>query len=276
MTAAAGAGMEYVNRGEGRPVLLLHGAMGGWDQSDLLGRAALGESGFQRIAISRPGYLGTPLDAGRAPEEQADGYAAVLDTIGVHNVAVIAISGGGQSALQFALRHGDRCRSLVMISACSAPLEARLPFRFHLMKWMSRFPWMVERMRQKAMRDPDVASRRSIPDAGLRARTVRDPESGPLMAELQANTLQRMAERMPGTLNDIEQSRRRFQYPVERLRMALLVVHGALDEMVPVEHARSLAARVPGSELLVLENGGHSSLFTHLHEIRARVGAFLR
>ena len=92
---------------------------------------------------------------------------------------------------------------------------------------MSRFPWMVERMRQKAMRDPDAASRRSIPDAGFADAHGSDPESGPLMAALQASTLQRMAERMPGTLNDIEQSRRRFQYPVERLRMPLLVVHGA-------------------------------------------------
>lgn len=276
MTAAAGAGMEYVIHGEGRPVLLLHGAMGGWDQSDLLGRAALGDAGFQRIAVSRPGYLGTPLAAGRTPEEQADGYAALLDAIGVRYAAVIAISGGGQSALQFALRYEGRCRALVMISACSAPLETRLPFRFHLMKWMARFPWMVERMRQKAIRDPEAASRRSIPDAGLRARTLQDRESGPLIEALQAGTLERMTERMPGTLNDIEQSRRRFRYPVERMRVPLLVVHGALDEMVPVAHARSLAARVPESELLVLEDGGHSSLFTHLHEIRARVGAFLR
>lgn len=275
MTAALEVRMEYVVRGDGPAVLLLHGAMGGCDQSVLLGRAALGESGFQQIAISRPGYLGTPLTVGRTPEEQADACAAVLDAIGVRSAAVIAISGGGQCALQFALRHGERCRALVMISACSAPIEQRLPFRFHVMKWMARFPWMVERTRKKAMRDPDAASRRSIPEPELRARTIHDPEAGPLMAALQASTLERIAERMPGTINDIEQSRRAFAYPLERLRVPLLVVHGTDDEAVPAAQARALAARVCGAELLLLEGGRHVSLFTHLHEIRARVRRFL-
>jgi pimeloyl-ACP methyl ester carboxylesterase len=259
----------------GPAVMLLHGAMGGWDQGVLLGRSALGESGYQRIAISRPGYLGTPLSGGRTPQEQADAYAAVLDRIGVRSAVVIAISGGGQSALQFALWHGDRCRALVMISACSAPIEVRLPLRFYLMKAMARFPFLVENMRKKAERDPEAASRRSIPDAGLRARTIGDPEAGPLMAALQASTFSRMAERMPGTINDIAQSRRAFSYPVERLRMPLLVVHGTQDQAVRVAQARLLAAKVPGAELMVIEGGPHSSLFTHLHEIRARVGGFL-
>lgn len=267
--------LEYVIRGNGPAVLLLHGAMGGSDQGQLLGRASLASPRFQHIAVSRPGYLGTPLAVGRTPEEQADACASLLDAIGVRSAAVIAISGGGQCALQFALRHGDRCRALVMVSACSAPITRRLPFRFHLMKWMARFPPIVERLRRRAVRDPDSANRRSIPDAQLRARTVRDPEAGPLLAALRSSTLERMAERMPGTINDIEQSRRAFDYPVERLRIPLLVVHGTEDEAVPVEQARSLAARVPGAELMLVEGGRHVILFTHLSEVRARVGSFL-
>ena len=64
--------VECAVSGEGPAILLLHGAMGGCDQSLLLGRSALGNSGFRFIAVSRPGYLGTPLASGKAPEHQAD------------------------------------------------------------------------------------------------------------------------------------------------------------------------------------------------------------
>src|SRR5215472_7409005 len=108
-------GLEYLRSGEGPAVLLLHGAMGGYDQSVRLGRAAIGETGFDGIAVSRPGYLGTPLSAGRKPEEQADLCARLLDRLGIEKAAVVAVSGGGQCALQFALRHPRLCRAVVMI-----------------------------------------------------------------------------------------------------------------------------------------------------------------
>ena len=140
---------------------------------------------------------------------------------------------------------------------------------------MARIPAVSGRLRSKAARDPDSAARRSIPDPQLRARTLNDPEAGPLMTALQLSTMDRLAERLPGTENDILQSRRPFAYPLERVSAPLLVVHGTADEAVPVAQARALAARVPQAELLLLEGGRHTSLFTHLYEIRERTIPFL-
>ena len=268
-------GVEYARSGEGPAVLLLHGAMGGFDQGLLLGRAAVGSAGFESIAVSRPGYLGTPLALGKAPEEQADLCAAVLDALAIPVAAVIAISGGGQCALQFALRHPGRCRALVMISACSAPLAVRVPFRFHLIAFLARFPAVVSRMRKKAADDPEGAARRAIPDPALCAQTLNDPEVGPLLREHLASTLERMADRLPGTRNDIRQSRAPFAYPLERIQAPALVVHGAKDEAVPFANAESLAARLPRGELLAIPDGRHVSLFTHRRLIQPRVSRFL-
>lgn len=268
--------VECAVLGNGPPILLLHGAMGGYDQSFLLGRAALGGSGFKFIAASRPGYLGTPLASGKTPEQQADLCAAVLDALHVAKAPVIAISGGGQCALQFAIRHASRCRALIMISSCSAQMDVRIPFRFHLMKWMARVPGLVATMRKKAAANPAEAARRSIADPELRARTVNDPEAGRLMLELQLSTMDRMAQRIPGTENDILQSRVPFNYPLELIAMPTLVVHGTKDRAVPFAQAKALAARVPSAELLTIEGGEHVSLFTHLKEIRARVAQFLK
>lgn len=85
--------VEYGEFGEGPVVLALHGAMGGFDQSAILARTIL--SGQHRvIAVSRPGYLATPLSSGETPEAQADLLAALLDALAIERASVIAISGG--------------------------------------------------------------------------------------------------------------------------------------------------------------------------------------
>ena len=267
--------VEIAVTGEGPAVLAIHGAMGGYDQSLLLARSAVGAAPFRCIAVSRPGYLGTPLSLGKTPEEQADLCAAALEALGVRRAAVVAVSGGGQCALQFALRHADRCWGLVMVSACSAPITVRLPLQFHVMKLMARIPPLVAMLRRNAVRDPEKAARRSIPDPALRARTLNDPEAGPLMTALQLSTMDQMARRLPGTENDITQSRLPFAYPLERITTPALVIHGTADSVAPFAAAQALAARLPRAELLAIEKGEHVSLFTHLAEIRARVTQFL-
>ncbi len=271
-----GGRVEVALLGEGPPVLALHGAMGGWDQGILLARS-VGAAGFRWVAPSRPGYLGTPLSSGRTPEEQADRYAEVLDALGVEAAAVVAVSGGGPSALQLALRHPGRCRALVLVSACTVGnIDVRLPLAWYVMKLAARVPPLVAAMRRKTERDPEAAARRSIPDPALRARTVGDPESGPLMLALQLSTLDRMALRLPGTEVDIATSRSDLRTPLERISVPVLAVHGTADRGAPFAQAEAVAARVPGAELLAIEGGEHVALFTHLAEVRARVGPFLR
>lgn len=267
--------VECAISGEGPAVLLLHGAMGGYDQGVLLGRSALGGAGFQSVAVSRPGYLGTPLAGGESPESQADLCAAALEKLGIAQASVVAISGGGQCALQFAIRHRERCRALVMISACSAPLDAQLPLAWYLLKLAARIPTLAAMMSRRALKNPEQSAWRSIPDPVVRARTLNHPEAGPLMMALQQSTMDRLPQRLPGTENDIRQSRQCFDYPLEEISVPLLAVHGTADKVVPFEQTRLLAGRVPGAELFAVEGGEHVSLFTHLDEIRARVTGWL-
>lgn len=267
--------VEYAEYGEGPAVLALHGAMGGWDQALLLART-LGAGGHRFIGLSRPGYLGTALDLARSPEEQADLYAATLDALGVRDAAVMAVSGGGPSAIHFALRHPARCRGLVLVSTCGGKVETRLPLAFHVLRLAARWPWLAGAMERKAAAvAPDAAAARSIPDPSLRERTLRDPGAGPLLRELLASTSDRMARRLPGTLNDVAVTRARA-YPLERIAVPVLVVHGTRDPHVPfARHGKVLAERIPGAELVALEGGEHAAIFTHRDEARARVVQFL-
>ena len=104
--------VETARRGAGPTVLVLHGAAGGYD----MGLALRPHSrSFQTLSISRPGYLRTPLSAGRTAGEQADLTAALLDALELDQVAVMGASAGGPSAIEFALRYPQRCWALVLV-----------------------------------------------------------------------------------------------------------------------------------------------------------------
>jgi len=267
--------VEYAELGEGPAVLCLHGAMGGYDQSLLLGRT-IGDAGYRYIGVSRPGYLGTPMKSGKTAERQAELCAALLDEIGVETALLMAVSGGGPCALNFALRHGERCRGLVLVSTCGRKVDTSIPFSFKLMSKLIRIPALARGIEKKASGDPNGAASRSIPDPELRERTLSDPEAGPLFRELLASTSHRMADRMPGTLNDIAITRK-SDYALEDISAPTLIVHGTADSMVPFDvHARTLASRIPGAELLAIDGGEHVAIFTHREQVRERVGAFLR
>lgn len=267
--------VESAGYGEGPAVLCLHGAMGGWDQGLLLART-LGPPGFRYLAVSRPGYLGTALDMGRSPEQQADLHAALLDALGIRRCAVMAVSGGGPSAIQFALRHRDRCWGLVLVSTCAGKIEVPIPFAFTIVKAMARWRWFTRRKLRQLETDPDRAVRRSIPDPEVRARTLQDPEAGPLLLALQRSTFDRMALRIAGTENDIAVTRSALDWPLEQLAVPALVIHGTADRVVPfARHGLPLATRIPGAELVRAEGGDHVSIFTHHGQCKARTVQFL-
>jgi pimeloyl-ACP methyl ester carboxylesterase len=83
--------------------LLLHGAGGGYDQGLWLGKLALGD-GYKFVAVSRYGYLRTPIPPNASIQRQAAAYRDLLDGLNVQKVVVVGVSAGGPSAMQFAKR----------------------------------------------------------------------------------------------------------------------------------------------------------------------------
>ncbi len=107
--------VEYVDEGSGPAVLVLHGAPGGYDQGQLLGRSLVA-AGFRVIAPSRPGYLRTPLENGILLPEQADVMAALLEKLEVERVAILGVSVGANVALEFAAGYPGETVALALVS----------------------------------------------------------------------------------------------------------------------------------------------------------------
>lgn len=266
--------MEYLALGDGRPMLTIHGAMGGWDQSALLGLTIAPER--RQIAVSRPGYLGSSVDLGGTPEDQARACLLALDHAGVDRTVVAAVSGGGPAAIGLALDHPDRCSALILCSAASGPTRSNIPWWFrYVSRPLVRFPPFARRTRRRIERDPAAAAARSIPDPETRARTLAHPEAGRLMISLMLSAASNPARRMEATWNDIAQVAT-FAPPLERIAVPTLLIHGTADDIAPFALSKSASERIPAADLLAVEGGRHVTIFTHIDQVRARVEAFLK
>lgn len=269
--------VEHFSSGDGEALLALHGGMGGHDQSQILAQAILeNPAAYRVIAVSRPGYLGTPQTSGVTPEAQADLYAALLDARGIERAVIAAVSAGGPSAIQFALRHPERCEALILVSCCTGHLAIpeQMKKRLPVMKWFATFGWLAALMRWRVRRDPVKAATRAIADTGLRDQTLAHPVAGQLMKALQQGPFSDMGRRLPGTLNDMEQFERLGALPFDRLTVPVLGIHGTGDRIVDFEHG-DRARLAPKGQLMAIEDGEHVAIFTHLDVIQERVAAFL-
>ena len=105
--------MNYAEQGAGPPLLVVHGAGGGFDQAfDSAGALA---ANHRIIAPSRFGYLGSAVPPNASAEMQADAFVDLLDRLGIEKVSVLGISAGAMSAIEFAIRHPDRITKLALL-----------------------------------------------------------------------------------------------------------------------------------------------------------------
>jgi pimeloyl-ACP methyl ester carboxylesterase len=273
-----GGAVEAVVASDGPAFLALHGGMGGWDQSWLLAAALLGDdlTAHRVVAVSRPGYLGTPLALGPSPDAAADQLAAVLDALGIDRTVVAAVSAGGPTALTFAARHPDRVRALIMVSTATGTLEItpHIAERLNQFRRLAAIPGVTAAIGAVMRLTWAKAAARSIADPVQLAATLADPEAGPLFRALLESTSRRIAERLSGTLNDTALLQD-LTLPLDAVRAPVLSLHGDADRIVPFSHSDRLVAAIAGTERLVLPDGGHTALFTHRAMIRDRVTAFL-
>ena len=267
--------VEYAEIGDGPAVVALHGAMGGYDQSLILAQT-IGESGYRYVAVSRPGFLGTPMSSGVSPEAQADLVAALLDELSIDRAGVMAVSGGGPAALQFGLQYPDRCSGLVLASTFADMSEMPIPGYFKVMMVLARRPWFGRMLLRKASKDLSAVAKRSIRDPEILERTVNDAVVWPLFSTMLLSTYRGMERRIDGTLNDINITRTQT-YRLGEMRCPVLVVHGTNDPLV--DFAKNTGAykdKLPNVEIAAVDGGEHVTIFTHRDEVRARVLPFVR
>jgi pimeloyl-ACP methyl ester carboxylesterase len=266
--------IEYAETGEGRPLMIVHGAGGGWDQGMLFAKPFLAR-GFRVIAMSRFGYLRTPLPADASPAAQADAYACLLDALAIGKTAIVGASAGAPSTIQFALRHPDRCNAMVLLVPVAwapgrsqrPPEAAVLPAFFEASLRSDFLFWLA----LKTMRTATVATVLATPPAVLEAASADEQARA---RELLGDVLP-VSERREGMLNDVKTLVSLERYDLEKLSVPTLAISLADDAFGTYESARYIAERTPGARFVGYPSGGHLWV-GHQQDIVFEIASFAR
>jgi pimeloyl-ACP methyl ester carboxylesterase len=258
--------LEYAVIGAGDPMLIVHGAGGGFDQGvDMAGELAT--RGYRLIIPSRFGYLRSAQPADATVAMQADAYVQLLDRLGVDKVVAVAISAGAWSSLQFAIRHPQRCRALVlMVPADYLPpgkpvhggrlVEAFLQSDF--VAWAAlqvmRWPGSGRMMEAILGTDPAVVSA-ATPSERARAQRVLDH-------------LLPMSPRVGGMQFDIETAAARGTYDLAKIACPVLTISARDDRFGTSMRAEYIAANVSDGRAVVFPTGGHALIGRYAEVLR--------
>ena len=219
--------MYFEERGDGEPLLLLHGGTGiGADWRHVF--TGGDPSGFRIIVPDLRGHgrssnRGGPFRFGDA----ASDMLALLDYLGIPTIKVIGVSAGAKTLLHMATVQPDRVNAMILVSATPRfPPEARAA---------------MAQLTVDAFTDAQWAS--------LRTRHVHGDDQIRMLFE-QMRALKDDYDDMaftPASLGTIT--------------ARTLIVHGDRDPLYPVELALEMYRAIPRSSLWVVPNGQHGPIF---------------
>ena len=263
--------IEYVSWGEGPPVLVVHGAGGGFDQGRLLARA-IGGDGRRWISVSRFGYLGSPMPDAPSTAAQAEAFADLLDALELERVSVLAMSGGVPPSLKFAEMFPERVERMMLLSpAPFTPFSPAVEDRpiptwvYSIILSNDVVYWTLTKTARGSLEEAFDARAdllESISDA--EQAFVTDLIDGFLPA----------SQRVVGVNNEGAAVDPVAHYDLEAIRAGVLIVHARDDRLNPFAVGQAIAARIPNSRLLELDRGGHL-LLGHHGEIRREFDVLL-
>jgi pimeloyl-ACP methyl ester carboxylesterase len=255
--------IEYAERGEGNPVLVLHGIFGGFDAAYLTADPWIGD-GFRIVAPSRFGYLGSAPPLGATTADQADAYAALLGALGIERAAVVGFSAGTVSAMQFAFRHPDRVTTLVLMSGHYPQKHHKVPELPLRLLYTDRVFGAVRILA------PELFARLCGVPKGFRASPAEQRALDRVM-----DGLFPIAPCRQGAIFDTLVSEPEVDdFPLEQITAPTLLVHAADDALARYATAPPAAARIPGSRLVTVDRGGHLFLGAEAR-VRREVAGFI-
>ena len=263
--------LEYAVAGRGPPILMIHGTGGGFDQGLRFG-AALRALGFQIIAPSRFGCLGSDFPEDPSPEAQADALVALLDQLGIGALPVIGGSAGALPAAQVALRHPGRCSHLVLLMP-AMNLEHRDPLELNALQ-----SFLVGRL---LVSDAWFwAALKLAPNLLMRMLLATDPallgkvtSAERVRARLILHELMPVSARTRGILQDARMAGRPSDIDLAAIDVPTLVISAEDDLFGTAGTARTIAGRVSGARLMVLPEGGHIWL-GHDEDVARAIASF--
>ncbi|WP_413318021.1 alpha/beta hydrolase [Agrococcus sp. 1P02AA] len=258
-------------RGEGRPVVLIHGwPLSGASWEPQVGPLVAG--GYRTVAYDRRGFgQSDKPSTGYDYDTLADDLAGLLDALDLRDVTLVGFSMGGGEVARYIARHGqERLRSVVFAAAVpprmmqsaenpDGPLTAEQAAEMTAQLTADRDGFFDQFTKQFYSANADGEVLVSEAD---RQRSIALCRQADELAALEAMQSFGLAD---------------FTDDLAQITVPTLVLHGDADGIVPFEGSgQRTHAAIPGSEVVLLPGAPHGCNLSHAEGFNAALLEFLQ
>jgi pimeloyl-ACP methyl ester carboxylesterase len=257
-----GVGIHYVDRGQGQPLVLIHG-LGGSIYNFRYNIPALSEH-MRVVALDLKGfgYSERPAAGDYSLAAQARLVGELMDRLGIPRAAVLGHSMGGAIALRLAATSPEKVDRLILVG--SAPPSRMVP-RF---AGIPPLPSLLRLGTALVLHQPRL--REIVLRQGYYDPSFLSPE---MLAEF------RRFARTRGSTNAIARllsdAARDEPVDLSRISQPVLLLWGGHDRWTSLRLARWLADQIPDARLEVIERARHMVLEERAEEANEAILAFL-
>jgi pimeloyl-ACP methyl ester carboxylesterase len=227
-----GVALRVVRRGQGAPLLLLHGGDGPQDRLPFFHRLT---ERFEVIAPTHPGFAGSTIpEHFDSLEDLVYLYLDLLDALDLHNVILVGFSMGGWAAVELAVRNTSRLSKLLLVDAVGIKPGDR--------------------------ETRDIADIFGMPGSEVAKLMFHDPSRVPNPATVADEQLTVLAaDRIAHAMYtwDPYMHNPKLRHRLHRIDVPALLIWGASDGVVSVDYGEAYQALIPGSMLVVIPKAGH-------------------
>lgn len=269
ITTKDGTSIYYKDWGTGRPITFSHGwplSADAWDAQMLF----LGQQGYRVIAHDRRGHGRSGQTwTGNDMDTYADDLAELIEALDLKDLTMVGHSTGGGEVARYIGRHGNKRVSKAVLISSVPPLMLKTDTN------PGGLPLSVfDQIRAGVARDRSQYYRDlSIPFYGY-----NKPDAKPSEGVKDQFWRLGMQSSIIGSYDCIKAfSETDFTEDLKKMEVPTLVLQGDADQIVPIEDASYLTAKiVKNATLDVIPGAPHGLCTTHADIVNQHLLAFLK
>lgn len=253
-----GVTLAYDQRGEGLPVVLVHGFP--LDSRMWANQAQALASKYRVITPDLRGFGRSPSNEPFTIEALADDVHALLERVGALPCVLAGFSMGGYVALAFAKKYPAELRGLILVDTRAEGDTAE-----------------GKAGRQKSVELVRQGGSKAIADQMLPKLLVpEDQRRGPKVAEV----VRQMIESCPPLTIEhaliAMRDREDYSRTLPSIAVPTLILVGEKDAITPTAMSRAMHEAIPRSQLAVIPDAGHMSPLENPDDVNRALQGFLR
>lgn len=225
----------YVEEGEGHPIVLLHGLMGGLSNFDTV-LSHFSKKGYRVIIPELPLFTSTILTNNLSVFSKF--VKTFLDDIGVENATVIGNSLGGHITLIMALQYPEKVHSFCLTGSSG----------LYETSFGETYPHKgdyeyVKRKSREIFYDPEIGTKEVVDEV--------------------YNTLNDRAKALKILYIARAAMRHNMANDLPNIKQPALILWGKQDPVTPPDVAIEFSEKLPNAELVWIDKCGHAAMMEH-------------